>query len=389
MPIGTPRTPSYRLHRPSGQAVVTIDGRDHYLGKHGTPESRGEYDRRIAEWMLCGRRSPVLSADLTINELLVSYLRYADAYYTQDGAPTKEPEDIRLAIRPLRQLYGHSTASAFGPLALKVVRQAMIDADLCRTEVNKRVGKIKRIFKWATSEDLVAPSVFHALQTVPGLRHGRADVRESRPVKPVPDASIAAIRPYVSRQIWGMISLQLLTGARSGEIIAMRTIDIDTTGKTWSYTPQRHKTQHHGKQRCIYIGPRAQAVLREWLRPDLTAPMFQPREAMAELRARQRENRKTPVQPSQRDRSKRRPKKLPGLTYTVKSYCHAVGCACEKAGIDKWHPHQLRHNAATILRREFGLDVAKAVLGHSTLATTLLYAEADQEKARTAMEKVG
>ena len=29
MPV---RTPSYRLHKPSGQAVVTLDGRDHYLG---------------------------------------------------------------------------------------------------------------------------------------------------------------------------------------------------------------------------------------------------------------------------------------------------------------------------------------------------------------------
>src|SRR4051812_47820333 len=39
--------PSYRLHRPSGQAVVTIDGKDQYLGKHDSPESHAEYDRRI------------------------------------------------------------------------------------------------------------------------------------------------------------------------------------------------------------------------------------------------------------------------------------------------------------------------------------------------------
>jgi hypothetical protein len=35
--------PSYRHHKPSGQAIVTIDGHDYYLGKHGTPASRQKY----------------------------------------------------------------------------------------------------------------------------------------------------------------------------------------------------------------------------------------------------------------------------------------------------------------------------------------------------------
>src|SRR6476646_5133730 len=42
-----------------------------------------------------------------------------------------------------------------------------------------------------------------------------------------------------------------------------------------------------------------------------------------------------------------------------------------------WHPHQLRHNAATRFRREFGLDVAQVLLGHKTLAVTQVYAERD------------
>ena len=33
------RTPSYRLHRPTGRAVVTLNGRDLYLGRHGTTGS--------------------------------------------------------------------------------------------------------------------------------------------------------------------------------------------------------------------------------------------------------------------------------------------------------------------------------------------------------------
>ena len=46
------RTPSYRLHKPSGQARVIINGEHIYLGKYGTPESYDRYDRLVAEWLL-------------------------------------------------------------------------------------------------------------------------------------------------------------------------------------------------------------------------------------------------------------------------------------------------------------------------------------------------
>lgn len=66
------RTPRYRLHRPSGHAVVTLDGRDVYLGKRGAPESRAEYDRLIAEWLINGRRLPPSTRDLTVSELVLA-----------------------------------------------------------------------------------------------------------------------------------------------------------------------------------------------------------------------------------------------------------------------------------------------------------------------------
>src|SRR5438270_12142080 len=98
MTVRTPRTPSYRHHKPSGQAVVRLDGRDVYLGRHGTQESRAEYDRIVAEWLTNGRRlaAPDLTAgpDLTVNEMLLAYLRHADGYYVKNGRPTKEPQDI-------------------------------------------------------------------------------------------------------------------------------------------------------------------------------------------------------------------------------------------------------------------------------------------------------
>jgi integrase len=392
MPSRTLRQPSYRHHKPSGQAVVTLDGKDRYLGRYGTPESEAEYDRLISEWLAHGRRLPApgtAGSDLSVNEMLLAYLHHAEGYYLKDGQPTSETANIKLAIRPLRRLYGHTAAKDFGPKSLKAVRQALIDSGLCRGEVNKRVGKIVRAFKWAVGEELIPPSVHHGLRAVSGLRAGRADVRESQPIKPVPDAFVDAIKPYVSRQVWAMVELQRLTAMRPGEAIAMRMCDLDTSGKLWCYTPRERKTAHYGKERPIYLGPRAVEVVRPWLRTNIEEPLFQPREAKAERLAELRTRRKTPVQPSQQNRRRRRPRKVPGMVYTVASYRRAIKYACQWAGVPKWHPNQLRHTAATRLRKEFGIDTARAVLGHSSPAVTEVYAELDREKAVEAMDKIG
>jgi integrase len=86
---------------------------------------------------------------------------------------------------------------------------------------------------------------------------------------------------------------------RPGEVVIMRTTDIDMTGRIWVYTPGNHKTEHHNKTRRIYLGPAAQEVLRPWLRPELTAYLFSPKEVMEQHRAGRRTERKTPLTPSQ------------------------------------------------------------------------------------------
>jgi integrase len=389
---------------------MTLDGRDIYLGLYGTSRSRAEYDRILAEWLSNGRRlsapTSASGSDLSVNELALAYLAYADGYYTKRGKPTTEPESIRQTIRPLRQLYGHTMARDFGPLQLKAVRQAMIDAGLCRNEVNKRTGRVVRLFKWAVGEAIVPPSVHHGLVAVSGIRRGRSDVRETAPVKPVPDAFVDAVKPHVPPPVWAMVELMRFTGMRPQEVCIMRTIDLDRSGRVWIYTPETHKTEHHGRERRIYIGPTAQLALRPWLRTDLTAYLFSPREAMEYRLAERRRNRKSKVQPSQRDRSKVKAKRKPGDRYDTRSLYHAVAYGIRKANaaaerkareagaetpepIPHWHPNQLRHSAATRLRREFGLDVARAVLGHSSPVVTELYAELDGAKAAEAMERVG
>lgn len=51
---------------------------------------------------------------------------------------------------------------------------------------------------------------------------------------------------------------------------------------------------------------------------------------------------------SQKDRKKARPKKSPGDQYDQRQYKQAIYRACDRAKVDRWSPHQLRHAAITI-----------------------------------------
>jgi hypothetical protein len=140
--------PSYRLHKQSGQAIVTLNSRDILLGTYGSAESRQEYRRRIAQWIANGRQLSDDNTDFSVSELIQRFKEHAEHYYRHpDGRPTDEMNCLRLALRPLRILFGASLASEFGPLALRTVCQDMIRRGWCRTSINRHLGRIKHLFK--------------------------------------------------------------------------------------------------------------------------------------------------------------------------------------------------------------------------------------------------
>jgi len=202
MSNATLRIPSYRHHKASGQAVVTIDGRDIYLGKFKSAASRAEYNRIIAEWTAHGGTLPQSQAnDLTVTELAAAFMRHAQGYYRRaDGTPTNEIKNFKLAIRRLTNLYGRTRVADFGPLALKAVRGQMIEGDLARRTINQHVNRVRHIFKWAVENQLVAPSILQGLQAIAGLRAGRSNAKETAPIRPVPDAFVDAVLDHVSPQ---------------------------------------------------------------------------------------------------------------------------------------------------------------------------------------------
>ena len=394
------KVPSYRLHKSTNQAIVVIRGKTFYLGRFGSDESQSEYNRIVAEWLGLGGdipppRTPAKAQpDLTVSELILAYWRHVESYYVKDGEPTSEVDTIRQALRPVRELYGHTPARNFGPLALKACRDEMIQRNWARTYINRQVNRVRRMFLWAASCELVSATIHQALVTVPGLRKGRSAAKEKLPVSSVPDDVVDKTLEYLLPTVAAMVQLQRMSGMRPQEVVRLRRVDIDMTSEAcWLYRPSRHKTQHLDRERIVFFGPRAQAILRPLLPIDVTKYVFSPKQSLIERHVRRRAQRKTPLWKShvahQAAKRKDRPKRPPRDAYTTGSYRKAIRRACQKAGIPIWHPHQLRHTAATSIRRQFGLEAAQAVLGHNELGTTQIYAERNLEAARDVMNAIG
>lgn len=388
------RIPKYRKHRASGQAVCTIGGRDHYLGPHGSKASRVEYDRLTGQWLAAGRPAqwpPPAEYEITVAELLVRYLTFVKRHYSQGPKPSRYVDDIKPAVKMLRETYGRTAAAEFGPLALKALRERMIAAGWSRKYVNENVDRIRRVFKWGTGEELVPPSVFHGLQAVEGLRKGRTEAPEGKPVLPVAEADVQEVLPHLPEVVSDMVRFERLTGARPAEVCSLRPCDVDRSGTIWLYRPAEHKTEHHGRERVVFVGPKAQAILAPYLLRAADAYCFAPVDSERKRRADQHAKRKTPLSCGNRPGSNRvrRRRRPPGDRYQTDTYRRAIHRACDKAGISRWSPNRLRHSAATEIRSRFGLEAAQVILGHSKADVTQVYAERDIAKGVEVARAIG
>ena len=428
--------PAYKLHSSTGLARCWVHGRWVTLGRYGSPESRQEHARILAELAaadpapaaaITSRTSPEAAA--TIDQVILAFLGHAEAHYRgRDGKPTNEFREFKRSFVHLHRTHGHTPAAAFGPRALALVREGMVGEGWCRRLVNQRVARIVRAFKWATAQELVPVTAYTALRTLAGLQKGRTKAPESERVLPVDPAHVAATLPRLGAHLRCMAELQLLTGMRPGEACALTLGEVDRGGAVWLYRPADHKTSHRGRERVIPLGPKARAVLvafllRDGVPPagfeppaagddtarlvladayqeagrgrdaellrdlgravefvagcvvDPEAPVFSPTAAREERFRAARRRRKSKVQPSHASRRKAAPKLTPAAAYTPHTYAHAVRVAAEKAGAPHWHPNQLRHTFATEVRKAHGLEAAQVLLGHARADVTQVYSE--------------
>lgn len=395
MPRPRKSIPSYRLHKPSGHAYsdftdpLTGRRRSVCLGPWDSPESRAEHARLVAE---CAVGQPAPAAGLTVNELLLIFLRHAEGHYRRaDGTNTDELANYKQVLRLVRETHGHTPAAAFGPLALKAVRQRMVDRGWSRKNINQQVGRIRRVFKHGVENELVPAAVLEALEAVGGLQAGRSAAKETAPVPPVPDELVDRTLPHLNRHVAGLVRFQRLTGCRPGDAVSLRWCDVDTSGAVWLFRPPHHKLAHKNLNRAVYLGPQAQALLAEFPTATPEEYVFSPRREREERNAARAANRKTKYYASRQGWQVRKvsPERAPGEKYTVASYGYAIRRACAKHEIESWAPNQLRHSFATTVRKEHGLEAAQVLLGHTRADVTQVYAERNEELATRIAGQLG
>lgn len=409
--------PTYRKKKDRG--IITVrnpDGsrRDILLpGKHNSDESLKEYERILALLRTTGGKMPMVGKqanNLSVAELVLQFVeKHVQTYYIHPRTkePTSEQPAFKAALRPLVRLYGGTVAAEFGSLDLNVVREAMVSGSwmndderkacvkanrpigYARTTINKHCGRIKMLFNWGAEKELIPASTYHGIALVRGLRRGRCEARETEPVKPVELDNVDAIVQELPPIAADIVRLLILTGARVGEICQLKTPDIDRTGPVWFAELEAHKTAHHGHTRTLTFGPQSQLILNRYLKADPDAYLFSPAEQHKIMMEQKRAARKTPVQPSQVSRKRKRPRHKPGDYFDHNVINHAIRRAAKRLGVERFHVHQLRHTAALNILREHGPEAARAVLGHRQVNMTLHYSGIDLEKAKDTMRKIG
>ena len=344
----------------------------------------------------------------SIPDLVRAYMVFAKVYYVDSmGEATIEIDNIRYTMKVLLGCFPALGVEEFGPLRLKEVQEAMIDKNWCRTQINRRISTIRRMFKWAVSEQIVSPVILHGLQAVVGLKRGRTRAKESKRVLPVDERDVHAVLGYTTPVVAAMIELQLLTGMRPAELCQLRPCDLDRSDSVWHYYPEKHKNAYRNIERIVSIGPRGQELLRPYLLRTEDVYCFSPAEAEKQRRQKASRERKTPPSYGNRVGTNRKddPKRPPGDKYDSTSYRRAVRyaiTACNKvrraeakvAGVEpvlvpKWTPYQMRHTHATKVRKEMGYECAGAALGHTNMSATAIYAERNQGLADEAAKRFG
>jgi integrase len=283
-------------------------------------------------------------APSTIEELCERAQTWANDYYRKNGEPTGESNNIRDALKPLRELAAYDPPDTIRAELLLDARQYMLDHGLKRTTVNARLKRLKTIMRWAAKPPRrwITTEQLNDLQLADALKKGRSDAEEPAPVGAVPwelvERTIAVAPPWLGTAI----RLQWWTGMRPGEVVAMRRSEITERDGIMIYTPRAHKTEHLNQSRHIVFGPRGMEILRAWMIVVVTDDLFHIR--------------------------------------TENGYGQAIRKLNQKHGIPHWFPLQIRHSYATRVGLA-DLDGARAALGHQSCNMTLVYAEKDLQHA--------
>ena len=358
-------------HVPSkGAACVYLHGKRVILGpwpehpRRPSEAVQAKFRAILAEYKAGAPKPGPEPENPTLAILCARAVEWSEEYYR--GGP--EIQAVRSACRLILTQGAAFPASNLGPRQMIAMREILISEGRTRTGANKAMGMVRRVIRRGVEWGLVPPATLTACEVVQPLRPGRTSAPEAIRRPAVADSVVEATLPKLSPMLQAMVRLQRATGMRPGELVRLTVGEIDRTGAVWVYRPSAHKSAWRGKVREIPLGPRAQEILRPWLRLD-GRPVFSPRENATRKLADWR--------------------RAPGDAWTTNSYGHAVARACKRAGVERWSPQDLRKAAGQELRDRFGLEVSAAVLGHGVDVSERHYTGPSKKAAMEAVAVSG
>lgn len=336
---GTEKRKNYPLRAPGQKAALAeAKGRDLAESIAARMWERAQREASMAE----------VAKTATLDVCISKFLGWAETYYRRsDGTSTREAGNCEYALNTLKEQHGNMLIDDLTYQHLLDSRDSLIREGLTRNTINQRVGIWKRFFAWALENRLCSASTKMEAWAITSLKANRSEAKENGEVRPVTDEDIEATVKHLTPTPATMVRVQRLTGMRPGELCAMRPRDIEKRKGLWIYRPAHHKTKHKGSIRVVVLGPQAIEGLKPYVQK--TKPndsLFE--QGLAEERERKREG------DSPRER------------WIFIQYGKVIRRACKKAGVEPWSPNQLRHACATAVRRGFGADAARSVLGHSS-----------------------
>jgi integrase len=347
MPRPRSAQPAYQFHV-SGQGRVILAGEDYYLGPHGSPESYARYFALLAEYNANGKQPPqqpkrLADTCIRMRDITADFRhRELPNYESNNGQYSRFSNLCDL----LDARHGDEPTSEFGPRKLETLRDTFVAKGNCRSYCNTLTRMIIRIIEHGVSRELVQPDRIVALEALKPLKEGQA--RESQGRSGVAIETIKATLPFLTATAAAMVRIQFATAMRPSELFRMTPAMIDRSGANWFYRPTTHKTAHHGKTKAVpIIGEALEA---------LTPYLFGAPESLCFLT-------------------------MKGTEWNKDSYRIAVARAAKAAGVEHWTPYQIRHTAAQAVRDNEGPEATQALLGHSRLSTTEIYAKANEVKA--------
>lgn len=348
-----------------------------YHGTWGLRKTKETYLQWVAAFAANDDTIPISGPVPIVADLINHFSRWAETYYRNPttGRPTSQIHVLKSSLRELRN-HLDIAIQDFTPQHLLAVRAAMIARPitpqsseskakpLTISTVNSAISKIKMAFKRGVEWGLVPVTVYHALSCVQSLSWRTAPtLRTTEPIKPVDQEDVDAIMPMLKPVYRVMLALHCATGMRITELVGMRFSEITRIDDgLYCYQPGRHKNSHHQQERRIYFHAdfmaRMQAIRKPLWDPDLVWC----------------------------SKGKGRHKGYTGQV-TVSGYQRAIQWAQEKYNRKAskkihWTPLQIRHLVGTRVRSVHGLEGSQAVLGHSRIDSTQIYAERRDDLAR-------